>query len=319
MLFVYRSLLVVSFSLLLGAGFSAYADEPKLAERPQVLADFASKWGKPIDAFFAERDANASLDACRTKLTQVRKLYAEARKAKNYGRMEAVLIGKTALPGAEPSSLIQLLNKCGPCVSRVKHEEPSTVYSSDGWCRSSNPDKAKLGASVDRGKKFLTNLNSMQKKNGGFNYIMEFLGVNPTSGEHLAPAAVTAVKSPFLAFIAVKGFSLAAFSYLGEVNYLDRTPENDTRNFMMEFKAVAGPGDFEEPEVYDHPKGALSFPLFVQRLTTVDGRWFVDGDGNRHYQTSADFGEFDVVDFKPLAEQIMMDTVYNMHEMLEAE
>jgi len=316
-------LLFIAAFAFIAPSFGAAQDPKEFASRKDILKEFQDRFGKPIEEFFEDRD--------QSKVDEKEKAFYEAWKKRDYAKMDAlrtnnsdaVVNVKEQKGGAEPKGLVGLLQRHGRCVTHVEKIGESE-YISDGWCRLPQKREAgmseadikaqreRLAQAQDAAQNMLKDVDTYPKRSAGFNYLLEFVGVDPASGALLPSDKAKPMGNPFMAFVAVQGVAKMSFSYMSESFFKDRTSDG-VKELILQFHRVTPPEDFSEPLIYNYPKTALSVPYVSLALQDVFGQWYVDAQGNLRYQTRADFGNYAVVKMENLARTIIMDTIYHLY------
>jgi hypothetical protein len=288
-------------------------DHKTFLPKEKYLEQFAAAHKNiPLKKFFEDREKQDSpaMKKCRADLRSVGKEYFNFYQQHNYLAADEVRIKFTTL-----------MNQCGHCVTTVtRHPTAKTIYLSHGACYvPGTPAQQVAGQKI--ANEFLLNMDRYPVQNDGFRYLVAFDGINPTTGKKLPPAESIITKNPFLAFIAVRGPSNYAFSYLSESYFLDRQYKlakgDGGRELILQFKSVkVPPPGFERPSLYDYPPnpntGFANTVMPLRDVVAVRGQWYVDSEGYLNYVTEADFGKWGNIPLGWYAEMVSQDTVWGL-------
>lgn len=323
--------------------------------RAEVLNEFAQSYPSPsIEEFFAARDKDPKLDACRGWLATRMEQYKKAYESADYDTLDRIMetgdgskgeisfqalerlasrvqlvsragimaaIAPPADPISERSGLLDLMNACGPCLSDVKVEN-GAMYDSSGWCQVKAADEADGGKILERGTASLKTWGMYpRQKDGkglkGYNYILAFGQI-----EDLAPKKP--IESGERAVIVVRAFAPLAFGYYGDIFYKP-AEENAVKSFTLQFALPEDLKDEDLPGRYSTLKDPVSGATYDVGVLNKEvwGRWFVDHKGVLHYRTRADFKDVTVGFPQPLidlmkrtAKRVMMDAVWHMYKVV---
>lgn len=258
----------------------------ELPSQANMVREFQLRWKDTPSHFFEEREKNANLNSCRIDLHQALSSYLKyARMEKpDFKKMDAMLSGNR--------SLVELLDKCGPCVARVDKKN-GTVYDSFVWCHINKTPAQDRSFKLESVVNYLLSLKNYETH---FNYIINFKGVDVEDG------IPTLVESPqfnpvqaetFNAFIAVRA-SFPGLTHFG-LGYFGLCTQRFIKDeaapyFNLRFKNVDLPKSSFPNNVEDTYKGQIAYDL--KPISSVSGGWFADLE-NISYYTVADFSSVD--------------------------
>ena len=208
--------------------------------------------------------------------------------------------------------------QCGNCVMHpVKKTVEQTPQGTahwwvgDGSCYVANH----TGFKAVRDSLFV--VNRYPKHSGGFRPLLEFLPVDPKSGDHLINLEVID-STPFHAYLAIKGFvffgRMKAFGHYMRVDIEDDNKDNPTET-AIKFTAVRAPRGFEAPDVYDYhangePKGGAAK---TEPLPTLWSMWYLNDQGYLRFFIRANLRYPDAT-VRPVATELLSDTLFQFHE-----
>jgi hypothetical protein len=270
------------------------AGHAEIPSRDSMVQEFTKRWNAAPDVFFKNRDTDPKLDSCRKVLKEVMAEYVRLSRLEkpDFALMENLLLTeehpltKKFKNTGEPLSLVELVDKCGPCVARVDKRN-GTFYDSYVWCRATKTGPAEAAKLLPATKDYLLTLSHYEKD---FNYIVNFRGVDKdnqlTEGEEFNPVK----ESPFTAFIAVRasfpGLKNMALGYYGDCPFKYADKES-VPHFNLRFSTSNREGLPPQETTTDAYKSGITYD--VSGIDKVSGGWFADAEGNLAYNTAADF------------------------------
>ncbi len=279
------------------------------AEVPQIPSpgeDQVLTQGLSAREFF---DRRLSDNECLSNLAAARSSFDEANRRVQElisaaAPTEAFEVAEATLY-ARKTALIKRVFQCGECAQRpVERREiegnlgTQVWYVTDGSC-SLHGDGA-VGR-YEKGRNFLKGIRNYPQKLGGLSHVLEFVAVDPQSGEILENLNTTE-QSPLDIFISVRSADMNGL--LNSISYFFRSTSGekvsgDRKEYSIQFTSKRPTPGFRRPEVYFLPaagKVAGQYDAQKRRATqwnlrNVKGSWYLSSDGYVRYFTAADFGE----------------------------